>query len=282
MGFPMKGFSIRNDTLYQAGHIDGVLKGGHLNVGLDMSTVINLTKMSYIFDVPAIHGVLGFGVGVPIIANLHLSGDASATTYSRSNSAGIPLPEQVNYSNSGNRGGLSDIFLMPIIAGWSFDEVHIAVMPIIFFPTGYYNKSKLTSLGKNYFSFDGNIALTWLSKSQFEFSINTGYMINTENPATHYLSGNLLHVDWTAAYHFTKRFALGATGYLLTQTTPDTGSGATIGGFECSGSGIGPIATYSIPIGDNDLVLIGKWIHDLGANHSFLTDTVYASLAITF
>ncbi len=282
MGFPQTGFSVRNDFIYQTGYIDGVFKGGQLHADLDMSAFINITKVSYIFDVPSMNGVLGFGLGVPVFINLNLSGDASATIMSQSNPGGTPIPQQVNYTNSGNRGGLSDIFIMPIIAGWNFDEVHLAVMPIVFLPTGYYDSNRLTSLGKNYFSFDGNVAFTWLSKSNFELSINAGYMKNTENPSTHYLSGNLLHADWTAAYHFTPRFGLGATGYLVTQTTPDSGSGAKFGDFACLGSGIGPIATLSVPVGDENLTIIAKWIHDLGSQHSFMTDTFYASLAITF
>lgn len=283
MGYiPASGFYARNDTIYQAGHIDGTLKGGRAYAGLDVYSVMNLTKLSYMFDVPAMNGFLGIGAGVPILINLHVSGSASANYLSRDNPADIPLPDQKHIGGYGNRGGLSDIFLMPVIAGWNFGECHVVVMPIVFLPTGYYNASKLTNLGMNYFSFDGNVAFTWLSKSKFELSLNAGYMINTENPATHYLSGNLLHVDWTAAYHFTPRFALGANGFLLTQTTPDTGSGAKLGSFETSGSGIGPIASYVIPIGGKDLMVIGKWIHDLGARHSFLMDTVYASFAIKF
>lgn len=283
MGYiPASGFYVRNDTLYQAGQIDGALKGGRAYAKLDVASFLNLTKLSYMFDVPAINGFLGIGAGLPILINLHVSGSASAHYLSRDNPAGILMPEQKNKGGYGNRGGLSDIFVMPVIAGWNFGEGHLVVMPIIFMPTGYYNSSKLTNLGMNYFSFDGNVAFTWLSKSKFELSINAGYMINTENPATHYLSGNLLHVDWTAAYHFTPRFALGATGYLLTQTTPDTGSGAKLGSFEASGTGIGPVASYAIPVGGKDLLVVGKWIHDLGARHSFLMDTVYASFVIKF
>jgi len=250
--------------------------------GLDVYSTLNLTKLSYMFDVPAVNGFLGVGLGLPIIANLHVSGNASATYRSRDNPTGLPLLDQKSISGYGNRGGLSDVFFMPIIAAWNFGECHIMVMPAIFLPTGYYNASKLTNLGMNYFSFDGNVAFTWLSKSNLELSVNAGYMINTENPATHYLSGNLLHVDWTAAYHFSPRFALGATGYLLTQTTPDTGSGAKLGSFEASGTGIGPVATYAIPVGGKDLLFIAKWIHDLGARHSFLMNTLYASFAIKF
>jgi len=273
MGYiPAAGFYVRNDTLYQAGRIDGTLKGGFVYAKLNVSSFLNITKLSYMFDVPAMNGFLGVGAGVPVLINLHVSGNASLR---------LPILTK-SIEGSGNRGGLSDIFVMPVIAGWNFGECHLVAMPIVFLPTGYYNSSKLTNLGMNYTSFDGNVAFTWLSKSKVELSINAGYMINTENPSTHYLSGSLLHVDWTAAYHFTPRFALGATGYLMTQTTPDTGSGAKLGAFESSGTGIGPIASYAIPVGGKDLLVVAKWIHDLGAHHSFLMDTVYASFVIKF
>ena len=283
MGYiPAPGFYVRNDTLYQTGHLSGSLKGGRVYAGLDVYSTINITKLSYMFDVPAMNGFLGIGVGVPLIFNLHVSGSASASYLSRSNPTGIPMPDEKSIGGSGNRGGLSDIFLMPVIAGWNFGECHVVVMPIVFLPTGYYNSDKLTNLGMNYATFDGNVAFTWLSKKNIEISVNAGYMINTENPSTHYLSGNQLHVDWTAAYHFTPRFALGAVGYLLTQTTPDTGSGAKLGSFETSGTGIGPAVTYTAPIGSKDLMIIAKWIHDLGATHGLLGNTAYLSFAMKF
>ncbi|UJX42434.1 transporter [Desulfovibrio sp. JY] len=283
MGYiPEAGFYLRNDTLHQSYHMDGTLKGGRAYAGLKVHSVLNLTKMSYMFDVPAINGLLGIGVGVPVIINEHITGDLAANYTTRAAATGLDTPHHLAYGAGGDRGGLSDIFLMPVIAAWNPGECHIAVMPIVFLPTGYYNKHKLTNLGMNFATFDGNVAFTWLHKGKYEISLNAGYMINTENPSTHYLSGNQLHVDWTAAYHFTPRFGLGAVGYLLAQTTPDSGTGAKMGSFESSGSGIGPAATYTVPIGGKDLMLMAKWIHDLGASHSFLGDTIYGSFAIKF
>lgn len=134
----------------------------------------------------------------------------------------------------------------------------------------------------NYATFDANVAFTWLSESKIEFSVNAGYMINTENLETHYLSGNQIHADWTLAYHVNQRLALGAVGYAVAQTTPDSGKGATLGGFYSSGVGIGPAATYMFPVGGKDVAVTAKWLHGLGGGHSFVGDSIYTSFSMKF
>ena len=94
--------------------------------------------------------------------------------------------------------------------------------------------------------------------------------------------GNLLHADWTAAYHFTPRFALGATGYLLTQTTPDTGSGAKLGDYMSQAAGIGPAVSYTATLGGVNVVLESKWLHDVAARNRMTGDMVYGSFVVRF
>ena len=283
MGYiPAPGFFVRNDTLYQSAQMDGALKGGRAYAKLESQVVINITKLSYIFDVPAIGGYLGAGVGVPFIVNEHITGEGSFDYSRRDRRTGTTHAGVLDIGGGGDRGGLSDIFFMPVIAGWNFDECHLVFSPVIYLPTGYYNPKKLTSLGMNYMTFDPNLAFTWFNKSGFEFSTNVGYMINTENITSKYLSGNELHVDWTAAMHIKERYALGAVGYFTVQTTPDTGSGASLGSFYSSACGIGPIASYTMPVGGKELTVIAKWLHDIGAVNRLHGDMVYGSLAINF
>jgi hypothetical protein len=185
-------------------------------------------------------------------------------------------------ATDGNRAGLSDIFLMPLMLGWNFGECHLALSPTVYLPTGYYDKNVLTNLGTNYATFDPNVAFTWLSKMGFELSVNTGYMLNTENTATQYLSGNQFHVDWTLAQHFTEKFALGIVGYAVAQATPDSGPGATQGAFMSSGVGLGPTAIFTTPVFGKDLTIIAKWLHDLGDQNRLHGDALYLSLAMDF
>ncbi|EFL50747.1 conserved hypothetical protein [Solidesulfovibrio fructosivorans JJ]] len=279
---PGPGFALRSDTIYQSGHMDGTLKGGRVYAGLDQTMTLNVTTISRMFEVPAIGGFLGLGFGVPVIFNEHVTGDVTADYRARSRRAGLDAARQLHRGGDGDRGGLSDIFFMPVMAGWNFGECSLTVTPMVFLPTGYYDKNALTSLGMNYVTFDGNLAFTWLAKKRYELSFNAGYMINTENPATHYLSGNQFHLDWTLAYHVNERLAFGAVGYVLAQTTPDTGTGATMGGFYSSGTGLGPAVTATLPIGGKDFTFVAKWLHGLCAEHSFRGETVYGSLLLSF
>ncbi|MEF3697256.1 SphA family protein [Desulfolutivibrio sp.] len=279
---PGAGISVRNDTVYMAAHMDGASKGGHVYAGIDQTMAMNITTLTAMFEVPAIGGFLGLGVGLPFIVTEHVTGNVALDYGARSRRIGYRSEHHLDFGGGGDRGGLSDIFLMPLIANWQFGECHLTVMPMVFLPTGYYDKNTLTDLGMNYFTFDGNVAFTWLHEKQYELSFNTGYMINTGNLATHYLSGNQIHVDWTLAYHVNEALAFGAVGYLFTQTTPDSGPGATLGGFFSSGAGIGPAVTYTAPLGSKNFTFETKWLHGLGATNSFLGETFYGSLIVAF
>jgi len=279
---PGPGLSVRNDNVYLAAHMGGTVKGGRLYADINQTMVMNITTLTGMFEVPAIGGFLGLGIGAPFIINEHVTGDVAADYSTRSRRTDLTTEHHIDFSGGGDRGGISDLFLMPLIANWKFGECHLTVMPMLFLPTGYYNKNKLTDLGMNYFTFDGNVAFTWLHQKQYELSLDAGYMINTENMATHYLSGNQIHLDWTLAYHVNERLALGAVGYFFAQTTPDTGKGAILGGFYSSGTGIGPAITYTVPVASKPLTFVAKWLHGLGASHSFLGETVYGSLIMSF
>lgn len=114
----------------------------------------------------------------------------------------------------------------------------------------------------------GNVAFTWFHKQQYELSFNNGYMINTENIPTHYLSGIQFHLDWTLAYYVNASLALGALGHLFAPTTPDTGKGADIGGFFSSGVGIDPAVTATLPVCGKDLAFVAKWLYGVSVAHS--------------
>ncbi|MFP5239681.1 MAG: transporter, partial [Acidobacteriota bacterium] len=272
--FPGEGLAVRNDTIYMAQSLKQILKGGMVYAELNAFTTINLTKFSYMVDSPATGGMLGLAGGVPVILNTNVGGSINIRD---------PRNRRFDFSKSGdgNRGGLSDLFLGPV-AAWNFGECHLALMPMVFFPTGYFDKKTLTNLGMNYYSFDANAAFTWLSAKGYEVSLNAGYMINTQNTATKYLSGSQFHLDWTAAYHHGRHLAVGAVGYVVAQTTPDSGRGAATGSFYSSGAGIGPIVSYTAPVLGKEVSFIAKWIYDLGGENRLKGNTLYGSLAVKF
>jgi hypothetical protein len=283
MGYvPESGLYVRNDSMFQSTRLSGTVMGGRAYGRLDSQLVINLTKITGMIDLPAIGGFLGAGIGVPVIINNHITGSLAGNSLSRSSTSNQLQESHFQQSGGGNRGGISDIFLMPLIFAWNFGECHLVVSPVLFLPTGYYNANTLTNLGMNYLTFDGNVAFTWLNQQGYEVSFNAGYAVNGENRATNYQSGNEFHFDWTAAYHANERLALGAVGYLYAQTTPDTGSGATFGAYMSSAAGIGPAVSYTAPVAGKDVTLTVKWLHDVSAVNRLQGDVVYCSFAFQF
>ncbi|GFK93164.1 hypothetical protein NNJEOMEG_00995 [Fundidesulfovibrio magnetotacticus] len=274
MGFiPAEGFYVRNDFIYLAQSMSQTFHGGRIYSKVNAYTSIDLLKLSYVAEVPAMGGYLGLAAGVPIIVNTNVGGSLNIQDQRNR--------RQYSKTGDGDRGGLSDVFLAPL-AAWNFGECHLVVMPTVFFPTGYYDKKVLTNLGMNYYTFDANMAFTWLNAKGYEFSFNAGYMINSRNTATRYTSGNQFHLDWTAAYHYDQRLAFGLVGYVVAQTTPDSGPGASLGAFYSSSAGLGPILSYTASIGGKDVSFIAKWLCDVGAENRMTGNAVYASVAAKF
>jgi len=284
MGYvPGPGFYVRNDTFFQSARTsDSSIKGGRVYGELQNQMFMNLTKLTYMAEVPAIGGLMGMGVVLPFILNENVNGSLSADYVAGSYQTKQYREGHIEKSGGGDRGGLSDAILMPLIVAWDLGECHIVLSPLIYVPTGYYNPHTLTNLGMNYVTFDGNVAFTWLSPKGYELSFNTGYMVSTENEATQYLSGQEFHVDWTAAYHVNDHFSLGAVGYAYAQTTPDSGAGAKLGDYMSSATGIGPAVNYTAEMGGVDVVLEAKWLHDVAAVNRFSGDMVYGTFALKF
>ncbi|MFX8820919.1 transporter, partial [Acinetobacter baumannii] len=85
----------------------------------------------------------------------------------------------------------------------------------------------------NHWAFDFNGAVTWLNTTTgLELSSALGFTFNTENPDSHYKSGDDFHVEFAAVQNFSKSFGIGVTGYHYQQLTGDSGSGAVLGDFK--------------------------------------------------
>ncbi len=283
MGYiPGPGLYLRNDFLFQSAHLSGAIKGGRVYGELDTRMYMNLTKLTYLAEVPAIGGLMGMGVGIPIIADVSVQGSMAADFLMGSHKTKQYREGHIQKAGGGDLGGLSDIILMPLIMAWNLGECHIVVSPLVFLPTGYYNPDVLANLGMNYVTFDGNVAFTWLSPKGYEVSFNAGYMMSTENEATQYLGGHEFHLDATAAYHVNERLALGGVGYVYAQTTPDTGAGAKLGAYMSQAAGLGPAVTYTATLGRTNVTLFAKWLHDVHAVNRLAGDMIYGSFVLAF
>ncbi|MFC3614772.1 transporter [Lutimaribacter marinistellae] len=194
-----------------------------------------------------------------------------------------PLGGRLPFSDSSF--ALSDIAFTPVQLNWSSGPWSFRFSETIIAPTGAYSTSDgdLVNLGRNYWSFDTVGAVTWFNpESGTEVSASAGLMINTENPATNYKTGNEFHLDATFNQFVAPDLAIGLRGYYYKQLTADSGAGATLGAFKSSSYGIGPGFVWIPEAAGGGLTILGKWMHDLGAKNRFEADYITLTAAWTF
>ncbi len=182
-----------------------------------------------------------------------------------------------------SRGGAGDMYALPIALSWQWRELSILAFEGIVLPTGSFDKNRALNSGRNYWTFDNNLSLTWQPKdTSFDVSMTLGYMINTENPATNYRTGDELHYDYFAGYYLTSRFGLGVTGSYYRQITPDTGSGVPAGLALAEYSSIGPALMYSVKMGSKDVTFAAKWLHEYDVNNHIAGDYAILRTMLAF
>ena len=68
---------------------------------------------------------------------------------------------------SDDRFGLGDIIIDPIVLGWHTKNFHVAAGIDIFIPIGTYNQDRLANSGRNYWTFEPVLGVTYLSDRGF-------------------------------------------------------------------------------------------------------------------
>ncbi len=202
-------------------------------------------------------------------------------------SADVTLPGGRTVRRSDSVSGLGDIELFPVSLGWTLCEtnLHVSVFGGIYTPSGSYEAGQLANLGLGYWTFEPGLLISYLGqKNGIEFTTYIGYDINTKNNATDYQSGEQFHIDATLAQHFPlgKGFAgVGANGFILSQTSGDSGSGAKLGSFEEATAGIGPVISYAMS-GKIPFAVEVKWLPQLQAQNTVKGNYVWVKLGIQF
>ena len=183
--------------------------------------------------------------------------------------------------------GLGDIALLPFMLGWTRGDLKYDARLFVYTPTGDYDKNDLANLGKNYWTFEPVVSLSYLSsKIGLEVSAFAGVDFNTKNDATDYQTGDQFHLDMTVAQHLPLGglgvFGLGANAFYYQQITGDSGSGAVLGDFEGRIVGVGPVLSYVTKVGKTDLIAEVKWLPELDVEHRLKGDYVWFKLALVF
>ncbi|MFL5387453.1 MAG: transporter [Myxococcales bacterium] len=189
-------------------------------------------------------------------------------------------------ARSGSDSGIADVLLYPFLLGWTRGDLQYDVRLGIYAPTGKYEVGSLANLGKNYWTFEPGLAVSWLSaKTGLEASGFVAVDVNTRNDATDYQSGSQFHLDATLAKHFALpggRLGAGASAFYYQQIGSDSGSGATLGAFKASSIGVGPAASYATKVDWLDLAVELKWLPEIHSDNRVEGDLFWIKVRAVF
>ena len=180
--------------------------------------------------------------------------------------------------------GLGDIDVDPFIIGWHKPPFHWIVGVDTYIPVGKYHgdEASLANIGRNYWTFEPILAVTYLNEGGQELSAKMMYDINTENHDTDYQSGQEFHTDFVAAQHFKAlkigldNWTAGVGGFWYYQTTDDEASGAKLDGSQGRQIALGPQVGYQCC--DNDFVL--AFDHEFDTKNRAQGDRVWLKAVI--
>lgn len=180
-----------------------------------------------------------------------------------------------------NRFGLGDAYLIPFAINWHWGNVTALAFEGIVTPNGYYEKGALNA-GRNIWTFDHILALTWQLPLDNELSMTLGYMNNLKNPATDYRSGDEFHFDYMVGHYFNPNLGVGVTGSYYQQTTADHAPENILLTEYSAASTIGPVVMFTPFIGDRDVTFSLKWLHELSIQGRDAQDYLVSRVFVAF
>ncbi len=172
---------------------------------------------------------------------------------------------------NGDDTSVGDVTVTPGIIAWDLgNNFSVAGGLDISVPVGHYSKSDVISVGRNYWSFQPVLSLTYKNPEGFEAHAVSRLMFNTENNATDYTTGNEFNSDISVGYNLNESFRFGIQGYIWKQLTDDKQDGVKQD-FKSEAYGAGPILTYKKGPAEFNLA----WVHDWEAKNTTLGDEYF-------
>lgn len=248
--------------------------GGLIAAGLDATAYLDMILALYQTPLKLLGGYYAVGAVIPYVW-MKVKGEVTG-----------PLGNTITMRDKAS--GIGDTMLYPFMLGWTGlnGDLKYDVRFGIYAPTGDYDKGKLANVGKNYWTFEPAVSLSYISsKIGLELTAFAGMDFNTENHKTDYRSGIQFHLDLTVAEHlplFGDLIGVGANVFYYQQITGDGGSGAKLGNFKGRTVGIGPVVSYATKIWKKDLVAEVKWLPEIEVKNRVKGDYVWFKLGMLF
>ena len=175
--------------------------------------------------------------------------------------------------------GMGDITLIPGVFAWKDDNWQYSLLLPVYAPTGDYELGQLANPGLNYWTFDPTVGAAYGNPDTgFNFAVYGGMTFNTENSATNYDSGSVVHLESSVQQLLplgSGFFGIGLNAFIYQQVTGDSGEGAKLGDFKGRSLGIGPALTYILPTNSGTGVLELRWLPELDTDKRLEGDWVW-------
>jgi hypothetical protein len=269
------GWVVETAYLHYEGDVSGSLAiptAGLLAVGLDAASDAVLLGGFYTFSqqvLGAHYSIGGFLPYVWIDAEASVTGPLGNTSYRKESASGI-----------------GDITLLPLMMAWKSDSWQYSALLMVYAPTGEYEEGKLANPGLNYWTFDPTAGVSYNNaQNGFNAAVYAGISFNTENEDTNYQSGTVFHLDASVQQLLPlgSGFAgIGIEGFLIEQISGDSGTGASFGDFKSSTAGLGPVLTYLLPVGSQNIVAELRWLAELDTDKHLDGDYIWLKLVWQF
>lgn len=263
---PATKWTIRNDVYYYNADGGRSVRSGLLELDSEVDFLMNFLTVLYKPEIELFSTHYAFGVFIPLVyADI---------------GADLRINELIIRRND-DIFSIGDITLIPAIFFWNIGNFHFSLAEYIITPTGTYDSDDLANAGLNYWTFDTNLAVTYLNTERGQdYSVNFGYIYNTENPDTDYQTGQEIHIDYMLNQFLSDSFAVGIQGFYLKQITGDSGDGAILGDFKGEAAGIGPAVLWSTNISGFEITFIAKWLHEFHAENRLEGNHFFISFAL--
>lgn len=257
---------LRNYTVFHWSHRQAGNSGEETVPGFRNTGSVNAMRFLYTFDQPIGPFHYTLGAAAPIVEYNNVKTDSSSDH--ATNLQDFDLQSYLSYHTRNKK-----LFLY-----FGLD---------VYAPTGKYNKNDLVNIGKNYWSFDPSINITYHVTDKLTLDLASYAEFNTKNHATHYQSGHLIDTDYGVSYQpfvhhsksdFIQHLGFGINGYFLQQFTNDEIKGKTVepNGNRARAFAIGPQVIYHTDFGAFAL----KWQHDLAVENRAASDAVWFQFAV--
>jgi len=256
-------------ALYQAGGNLIPATGSTSSTRVTKNVVANVAIAAWFPDFKLFGADPGFAVTIPF-GSVRATADFTVAP---------PIGPAQRFSRAGEIFGIGDTEYSAIL-GWHAGEQHWNVLLTGFAPTGNFDSTRLVQTGLNRPALDLRGAYTYLGlQTGLELTGALGLTLNAPNTATNYQSGAELHFEWAVNQHFPLGLAAGVGGYFEQQVTNDHGSGDQLGAFRGRVAAVGPLLSYALKAGAQEVDFSARWFHEFDVENRLRGDSIFASLA---